>query len=230
MSWINFKGADSRDLKGLVLCELPPISKPQIRIETTVIEGKNGDISESLGYSAYDKTLKIGLSAGFDINQIIKYFSGKGEVIFSNEPDKAYNCEIFDGVDFERLVKFRTANIKFHTQPFKYLKDEQPTILVIEDEKELEVKNVGNEVSKPIITLYGEEIVTISINNHAIFRINIDDNCVVIDSENEEAFKENTLKNRYMMGQFPSLELGLNIITWTGTLSKIKIYPKSRWL
>lgn len=230
MNWINFKGIDSRDLEGLIICQLPPISKPQMRTETTVIEGKDGDITESLGYSSYDKTLKIGVSVGFDINQIIKYFGGKGEAIFSNEPDKVYNCEIFDKIAFERLVKFKTANVKFHTQPFKYLRDEQPVVLEISEETQLEIVNFGNEKSKPIITLYGEGIVTISLNDHAIFQINIDDEYVVIDSENEEAYKENILKNRYMVGQFPILETGSNIITWVGSLTKIEIQPKSRWV
>ena len=52
----------------------------------------------------------------------------------------------------------------------------------------------------------------------------------MIDSINEEAYKNETLKNRNMSGEFPILESGVNIITWTGNLTKIKVEPKSRWL
>ena len=230
MNWINFKGMDSGALEGLIIRELPPISKPPLRFETTVIDGRDGDITESLGYLAYDRTAKIGLAMDYDINHIIQFFKGKGSAIFSNEPDKVYNCEIFDSINFERLVRFRVADVKFHTQPFKYLKYEPPVILEIDAETELQVTNVGNETSKPIIILYGQGIVTISLNDHAIFQVNIDDEYVVIDSENEEAYNESVLKNRFMVGQFPTLKTGLNVITWTGNLTKIEVQPKSRWL
>lgn len=230
MNYINFKNVDSRSLSGLMICELPPISKPQMRIETTVIEGKDGDITENLGYSAYDKTVKIGLTKGYDLNRIIKYFSGAGNLILSNEPDKFYIAEIFEAISYERLVKFKVTDIKFHVQPFKYLVDEQPTILEISEQEQLEVINQGNEESKPIITLYGEGIITVSVNNHAVFQIDIDDEFVTIDSEKQETYKAAVLKNRFMVGQFPTLENGENIITWTGNLTKIEVQPKSRWL
>lgn len=229
-NYIIWNGRDSRDLEGLIICELPPITKPKMRIETTEIDGKDGDILENIGYSSYAKTLKIGLTKDYDINEIIEYFTGKGEVVFSNEPDKYYVCEIFDEINFERLVRFKTADVNFHTQPFKYLLNEQPITLEINDETELEVTNAGLQVSKPIITLFGDGIVTISINDHAIFEINIDDEFVVIDSEKEEAYKGNILKNRSMVGKFPTLNSGSNIITWVGNLERIEVLPKSRWL
>lgn len=230
MNWINFKGINSGIFNGLMICELPPITKPQMRIETTVIEGKDGDITENLGYSAYDKTVKIGLTKGYDLNQIIKYFSGGGDLIFSNEPDKYYFAEVFEAINYERLVKFKVADIKFHVQPFKYLTQEQPIILEINEETQLEVTNQGNEESKPIITLHGEGVIIISVNNHAIFEIDIDSDFVTIDSEKQEAYKGSILKNRFMIGQFPTLKVGENIITWTGNLTKIEVQPKSRWL
>jgi phage-related protein len=33
-----------------------------------------------------------------------------------------------------------------------------------------------------------------------------------------------------MLGEFPKLEVGENEISWSGTLTKITIEPKSRWL
>jgi phage-related protein len=65
-----------------------------------------------------------------------------------------------------------------------------------------------------------------------VFQINIDENYVMIDSNLEEAYKDNlqTLKNRQMIGPFPSLMPGENIVSWSGNLAKIQIEPKSRWL
>ena len=33
-----------------------------------------------------------------------------------------------------------------------------------------------------------------------------------------------------MGGEFPILQPGENVITWTGNLTKLKIQPESRWI
>ena len=94
MNYLIWNGKDSRDVKGLIICELPPISKPQMRVAETVIDGVDGSIIEELGYSSYDKALTIGITQNADIDEISQYFSGSGEVVFSNEPDKFYKASI----------------------------------------------------------------------------------------------------------------------------------------
>lgn len=228
--YIIFKNIKSSSLEGLMICELPPITKPEMRTSIIEIDGKDGDIIEELGYASYQKTLQIGLTRNFDINQIIKYFSGSGDLVLSNEPDKVYKATIYSKVDYEKLLRFKTAEVEFHVQPYKYLLNEAPFELNITNETELKVSNVGLEKSKPIITLYGEGEVQLSINGSDIFSINIDDEYVVVNSIEEEAYKENVLKNRNMLGEFPILEIGINTIKWTGNLNKIIIEPKSRWI
>lgn len=228
--YIIFKNIKSSSLEGLMICELPPITKPEMRTYIIEIDGKDGDIIEELGYASYQKTLQIGLTRNFDINQIIKYFSGSGDLVLSNEPDKVYKATIYSKVDYEKLLRFKTAEVEFHVQPYKYLLNEAPFELNITNETELKVSNVGLEKSKPIITLYGEGEIQISINGSDIFSINIDDEYVVVNSIEEEAYKENVLKNRNMLGEFPILEIGINTIKWTGNLKKIIIEPKSRWI
>ena len=227
---IVFKNIESDSIKGLLISELSPITKPQMRTSITEIEGRDGDIVEELGYASYNKPLKIGLTRDFDIDQIIKYFSGSGDLILSNEPDKVYKASIYSKIDYERLLRFKTAEIEFHVQPYKFLLNEPPFILNINEETGFMVSNVGLEKSKPIITLYGEGEVQISINGRDVFLINIDDEFVVVDSLIEEAYKGSILKNRNMKGEFPMLETGINTIEWTGNLTKIKVEPKSRWI
>ena len=125
MSSIIFKDINSNDIQGLIISNLPPISKPQVRTEITEIEGLDGDIVDEVGYKAYDKTISISLTRNYDINNIIKYFSGKGNLVLSNEPDKIYKASIYKQIDYERLIRFKTANVTFHVQPYKYLKDEK---------------------------------------------------------------------------------------------------------
>ena len=230
-----WEGQDSRNLKGLLISELPHIVRPAMRVQVVEIEGRDGDVSDDIGYAAYDKLVKIGLYGDYDVDKVSHFFSGTGKVTFSNEPNKYYETEITEQIDFERLVRFRTAVVKFHTQPFKYLVDEQPVECdVTEEIKEIKVINAGLEESKPIITLTGNETVEIAINGYAQFQVNIDDGYITVNSKLQECYKDNTynLKNHNMGGEFPVLQPDENTITWSGTgkLTKIRVEPESRWL
>lgn len=232
MEKIIWKGIDSNTIPGLIICELPPITKPKMKTSIIKIDGKDGDIVEELGYESYTKNISIGLARNYKIDEVIKYFTGTGTLELSNEPNKIYNCKIIDKIDYEKLLRFKKAIVKFHTQPFKYLKNETIVEQTITTQTSINVENIGLEISKPIITVEGTGTIEISINNKTIFKYTFPDNetKVVIDSIEEEAYLEGVYKNRNMFGEFPKLQVGENIINWTGTITKIKIEPKSRWL
>ncbi|MDR1364355.1 MAG: phage tail family protein [Oscillospiraceae bacterium] len=266
MNYIIWNGINSNTIKDLIIQELPPITKPPIRTDVFEIEGRDGDIIEQNGYSAYDKEILIGITQNANIanindtesiDRIFEYFKGTGQVTFSNEPDKYYNAQIFDEISAERLVKFRQASVIFHTQPFKYLANEPIVDVTIDQQKidrqtekqsddqktkeqqtEINITNQGLELSKPVITLYGTNIVEISINTIGTFQLNfsvnpdLPDEYLTVNSEIEECYKDTikTLKNRSMAGEFPVLNPGENIIAWTGNLKRIVIEPRSRWL
>lgn len=232
MAEIIWKNKSSKEIEGLIITETPPISKPKMKVNKIEIDGRDGDIIEKLGYESYTKNIGIGLTKNFDIDEVIKYFTGDGELIISDEPNKVYIASIYDDVDYEKLLTMRKATIKFQVQPFKYLKDERNVSLNVTTQKSIKVTNKGLEVSKPILILEGSGAVEIAVNGINIFKYTFPDNetKVVIDSIEEEAYLEGVYKNRNMLGEFPKLQVGENIIAWTGTITKIKIEPKSRWL
>lgn len=120
INYVELNGEKSTSVKGLIIQSLPPITKPKMRTSNATIDGRDGDVVTKLGYSAYDKEVGIGLHGDFDIDDAIAFFDSEGEVVFGNEPDKYYRYQILDQIDFERLVRFRTAKVKMHVQPFKY--------------------------------------------------------------------------------------------------------------
>ena len=130
MNYLILNGKDSREITGLLIESLPPVSKPLIRTEIDTIDGRDGDIVRKLGYSAYNKPVKIGLFGNYDIDRVIGYFASEGTVVFSNEITKKYRYQVIEQIDFERLLRFREATVTLHIQPFKYSTIEEKKTLI----------------------------------------------------------------------------------------------------
>ena len=231
MNYIIWNNKDSRDIKGLIISELPPITKPNMRVKETVIDGVDGSIIEELGYESYNKTVAVGLKADADIDKITEFFTGNGEIVFSNEPDKYYIARVIKNIDYLRLLRYRVATVTFRVQPFKYNRVEVAREATY-DEQSMTVKNIGNYTAKPIITMTGSGTIELNVNGKKVCRYTFpsDENTVVLDSEKQDAYWEDILKNRNMEGEFPIFEKGINVITWSGTVDSIRIKKYSRWL
>ena len=231
MNYILWNNKDSRDVKGLLISELPPITKPNMRAKETVIDGVDGSIIEELGYESYDKTVVIGLKIGADPDEVSGFFTGKGEVVFSNEPDKYYIATIIKNIDYERLLRYRVAKVTFRVQPFKYNRVEVTRKATAETQSMI-VENLGNHTAKPLITITGTGTIELSVNGTTVCRYTFPsgENSVILDSEKQDAYWENTLKNRNMIGEFPIFEKGNNAFAWYGAVESIQIKRYSRWL
>ena len=233
-NYFIFKDIDSRNINGLIVATLPPISRPSIRTETIEIDGLDGDIVIEQGYKAYDKVIKIYLKDLSVINDVMDWLTGEGNLITSSEDEYYYKVKVIEGIDFQRFVSTRTGEIVFHVQPFKYLVDESDINASASQitNQSMTVSNQGNISSKPLIRLTGSGTVTFKLNGFDVFTYTFptDDTYVDIDSEEQDAFVGPTLKNRNMNGDFPVLASGSNTITWTGTLTALKVTPRSRWL
>lgn len=231
-NYIIQNGKDSRYLKGLLIQELPPITKPLMRTSIEQIDGRDGDMITRLGYSAYDKKMKIGLFGDYDIDDIIPFFNSSGTVTFSNEPEKYYVYDILDAIDYERLMRFRTAEITYHVQPFKYSNIEKlkafsnPTNVIT-------IRNNGNYVSKPVIHIEGSGIINLSLNSRQLFRIDLSTtNSITIDTGRLEAYNDVTLMNRYVVGDYDKfvLNVGPNYVACDGEITYIAFEKLSRWI
>ena len=231
-NYVIINGVNSTTINGLAINEMPPITKPSIRTNTEEIDGRDGDIVTRLGYSAYDKEMTIGLYGSYDLDEIMSYFNQSGTIIFSTESDKYYNFEILEQIDYEKLLKFKTATITMHCQPFKYEVNETPIELVSGDNI---VINKGNIYSKPILHIEGTGTITISLEGNQVFNIVMGNNTEIeIDIEKLEAYNPNdgTLLNRIVTGDYDDfkLESGNNTIALGGTITSANIRMYSRWL
>jgi phage-related protein len=211
-----------------------------MRTDAEEIDGRDGDEVTPLGFAAYDKPITIGLKGDYDIDEVINYFNSSGQITFSNEIDKFYKFAIYDAIDFNRLVRFRTANVNIHVQPFKYPIDEQPLTFYADEVSELpilfqaKIRNKGNYKSKPIYEITGAGDISINIDGARVLKLTLNEEMTaIIDtlSMNITDLEGNYL-NRQATGDYSDLEIpvGLHEVTVTGTITRLKIYNYSRWI
>ena len=190
-NYVIINGTNSLTIPGLAIRELPAISKTLMRNQKEEIDGRDGDIITELGYSAYDKTMTIGLYGTYDINQIIAFFNQKGTIVFSDEDDKYYNFTILEKIDYDKLVKFRTATIRIHCQPFKYPLTETPV-----------------EIEAEYVTATGEDI---TLNNTGVAPLEIG----LKGNTYQETTTGKNLANISIIDQVPSISNG-QLVSFAG--------------
>ena len=229
--YVVINGVTSKTINGLLISNLPAISKPMIRTNTETIDGRDGDITTTLGYSAYDKTFDIGLHGEYNVDDVIKYFDSCGEVIFSNEPDKYYRFAIYNQIDFSKLLRLKKASVTMHVQPFKYDANEAEKTFATGT---FSVRNIGNIYSKPVLTITGTGAVTVTLNNTQILTLALGTGkTIIIDAEQMNAYDTSgNYLNRSVTGNYDDLRLnvGINNIVIGGTITQAKINRISRWI
>jgi predicted phage tail component-like protein len=233
MDSFTFKGISSTSFNGLCVTSLPPITKPPMRVEEIVIDGRDGSIYKDLGYSAYKKTIEIAKMNTIDIENLKSWLDGEGTLIISSENDKYYKAKIIDNIDYSRFILYGKDKITFQVQPYKYSTTETKQTFNITNQTEITISNNGNCKSKPKITIYGSGTINLSLNSIQVFVIELGEEAnITIDIDKMEAYKSTTLKNRLVTGDYDNFTLvtGNNTISFTGTVTKIEIENYSRWL
>lgn len=234
--FVAINNQNSLEVTGLYISKLPPISKPLQRTNIEEIDGRDGDIVTTLGYSAYDKEMEIGLFGDYNIDEIISFFTQEGTITFSNEPDKYYKFKIINDINFEEFQRFKTATVVFHCQPFKFSTTEGTRTFTTFPSNTVVICNNGNVYSKPTLTLTGSGTINLSLNGVQVAVVTLanEGETIEIDLDKLEAYNPATkvLKNRQVTGDYENLYLkvGNNTISWTGTITSVKLKNYSRWI
>lgn len=247
-NYIEIDGVSSLTISGLYIKDLPPITKPPMRYYKEEIDGRDGDIITRLGYGAYDREMTIGLAGDYDIDEIIKFFNPTPitpvpniiepytKFVFSNEPTKQYWGQILEQIDFNHLIKFKTATVKIHVLPFKYKKNPYGKH---GSSSYLPFNNDGNIYAKPIIKVQGTGTVAISLNNTQVFEVDLGDTSTTMflfTNEMNAATYSNgayTLANRQVTGDYSTFQapVGQNTLTFSGgNITETYIELFCRWV
>lgn len=233
--YVIVNGKPSYGIRGLLVVNLPPIHKPSMRNETETIDGRDGDIVTTLGYEAYDKSFDIGLHGDYDVDKVIEYFATSGTITFSNEADKEYRFQQMDEIDFEKLVRYRTATVKIHVQPYKYSRLARPKTWTLSGSSNtVTVRNDGNVEARPTLTITGSGSISVMVDGVKVLDVELaSKQTIIIDVAGMEAkATDGILLNRKVSGDYAALSLrkGTTRLGLTGSVTEFSIADYSRWI
>ena len=207
MGWFHFKGKDSRDF-GILISAAPEKVRAERRVEQVTIPGRNGELTVDEGtYAPYVISVECSTRGSENLDEILAWLNGAGELILCTEPDKAFRASIYNKISVADMIYlYNSFLLQFRVQPFKY------SVNAAGDALELTapttIRNSGTVYSEPIITVYGSGDITLSINGNPYPLRNVQES-ITIDSEMMEVFKEDTNQNgKYGGAGFRDLRSG----------------------
>src|SRR3712207_4759907 len=84
------------------------------------------------------------------------------------------------------------------------------------------IYNEGTFQSKPVIKVYGSGDIKLKINDDEVTMKKVEE-YVTIDSVLKDCYKDDELKNGDMIGEFPVLKIGENVVSFSGNVSKVEV-------
>jgi predicted phage tail component-like protein len=205
----------------------PEKISPKRRDETFTVPGRHGNLTTTDGaFDSYIRSAEFIVKDEKRIDEIFAHFKGSGWLIFSSEPDRKYKARVANQIEFSHVIRhFKRFVVEFEVQPFGYDVFEQ----TITKTAPFSLFNIGTFEAEPITTIFGNGNITLYVNNKSIYLKEITDK-IIIDSEMKNAYNNSVSLNYKMNGDFPTLSLGENNISWIGNVTKLEIQPNWRYV
>lgn len=227
---IIWNGVPSNEVP--VVVEHPPGRKvPRRKMEVISIPGSNRDIIiQQEAYENVPQLYEIHIpSRRPRLDIAIRKVTDWLEVPGYNRLEDTYEPEIYrlayyvGDHNIENILnQGGKAQIEFMCRPERWLKEgELPIILCIAGD----IFNPTDKTAKPLITVKGSGSGTLTVGSYTISMT--DCAGVVLDCEEEDAYRGTTNMNNTVSGDFPLIVSGKVSVSWTGGVTGVTIIP--RW-
>lgn len=230
LPWFTWKGEDSRNM-GLYVSRLPTLTRPEERIQRVTIPGRSGHLTIKEGtdiYNGFQNDCIITVPYNGDFNRILKWLTGHGLAVFSNDSDFAYEGDIAGAVKFDRLSNsLYQATIPFYFQPLKRRAIADPPTTITA--QSATIYNPGNVQSAPKVSVSYTGSVQITIGSYSMAFTSLSES-IIVDCESEIITKTNgELWQGSYSGDFWRISPGNNNIAVTKSGCTLAITPNWRW-
>ena len=209
------------------------VPTPERDIEHVEIRGRHGTLTKKYGYKDIPLPVRFYMKDKDSFKPIFRkakmHLLNAKMITFDDDDEVFYKIKSAQINEAENeIVTFGEFIVDFTLDPFQYeVTDSTRTIT-----SRTTLTNPGYE-SQPIITAQVAGTGKIYINGQVITIQNVN-GTIIIDSELMNAYRNSngiiTNLNRHMIGDFPVLEHGNNVVSFDGDIESLEINPRWRWV
>ncbi len=225
--YITINGISNMEIKVDIVGELPLLFSNDSYEEISIL-GKDGSYYRKTGKEDINFDLEFNFLHDEELNirefEIKKWIRNAKTLVMSNNNEFYYKIKkiVVSNIETELFWK-GTFTINFTVAPYKYVIDNRY--------KEISKGDIlfnPYESSYPIIKVEGAGNINLFVNGKQFTLKNVTDP-LVINSEATRIYTIDKLPaGEKMIGYFPILEEGKNIIDWEGNVIKLEILPNWR--
>ena len=231
MNFFVYDGNNSQDL-GLLISGEKTYNSPSRDVTTVSIPGRSGDlIIDNRRYNNVEISYTVSFRKDVpEKTRALKAWllsnAGYRRLEDTYQPEYFRLAAISNATAFEISInRYGTAELIFNCNPFLFSKGGEQTVSIPASGGR--IYNPEYFESQPIITVYGNGNGVLSVNN-INYNLSDIDGYVTINSDVGLVYKGTENKNSTVnFIEFPTLQVGENIIDWTGGITKVEIIP--RW-
>ena len=212
---------------GLCLTERPIIPTPIRDVEQINVRGRNGSLTRKYGYLDIDIPVRLNLMTDAlkgDVRALKPWLLNGAKLQLSD--DSVYyviNNTVVGDIENE-IAEYGVFDVVFNCKPFAIEDIIFPAITV----KGATVYNPGTATADPYIKVTGSGSITLTINGRG-FLMTLTD-YIEIDSELGYTYRGTAGMDDKVNGKLPTLDPGANVVSWTGTVTKVEIKTKAVYL
>ena len=210
---------------GVIITTMPTIPAPEERGEAIEIPGRNGELWRGEGaYQPITINVPIYVPPTASLPSVIGWLSGEGKLAFG--ADTAYWQARVSGETHYAPCTFNDGwetTLAFSCDPLRYV----PTSAITITESPYTLSNPYTAYAEPLIEITGSGDVTLAVGDTSISLSGLS-GTVTLDTSLQECYSDTTLKNDIMTGSFPVLAPGDNVISYSGSVTKLTIDPRWR--
>ena len=231
MNFFVYDGKNSQDL-GLLISGEKTYNSPSRDVTTVSIPGRSGDlIIDNRRYNNVEISYTVSFRKDVpEKTRALKAWllsnAGYRRLEDTYQPEYFRLAAISNATAFEISInRYGTAELIFNCNPFLFSKGGEQNVSIPASGGR--IYNPEYFESQPIITVYGNGNGVLSVNN-INYNLSDIDGYVTINSDVGLVYKGTENKNSTVnFIEFPTLQVGENIIDWTGGITKVEIIP--RW-
>ena len=209
------------------------IPTPEQDVEHVDIKGRNSSLTKKYGFKDIPLPVDFYFYETTSFKEAfrrakIKLFNAK-TLMVTDDPSVYYKIKSISIEDAENAVlEIGVFRVNFTLSPFQYEIDVATQTIT----SQTTLTNDGYE-SEPYIKVHAAGTGKIYINDQVVAIKDIN-GFIELDSEIMNAYRKTdgyiTNLNNHMIGDFPVLAHGKNVIKFDGAITKLEINPRWRWV